>query len=197
MDAGREPIRDQFLRWQCGLRRHAMRETGGRPSSGTCPEVFIENRPLGRIVTLIVHRQMQFLTARFRHMVKSTFDPRKRYENAVRFLAGEYYDNASNFSDQLAASFGAEAKFAESLTQSDRCRLEFSEGESRYTLTCGIRRLGEKSPIRQMVYWHNQLFNPNIPPDLQVLAFSPDWTRSRAGKEQGVTASFSPKATRR
>lgn len=163
------------------MRQYAMREMGGCPSGGMCPEVFVGDRPLGKIVVLIVYHQPQFLTARFRHMVKSTFDPKKRYENAVRFLASEYYVDENDFSDQLAASFNAGSSFAKSLVQAGQCRLEFGEGKSRYMLVCTACRLDEKSPMHRAVYWHNHLFNPQIPPDLQVLAFTPDWAQSRGG----------------
>jgi hypothetical protein len=33
-------------------------------------------------------------------------------------------------------------------------------------------------PLYQASYWHNHLFNPNIPDGIRVLSFTPDWRHS-------------------
>jgi hypothetical protein len=35
-------------------------------------------------------------------------------------------------------------------------------------------------PAREATIWHNRLFNPSLPDDVQVLAFRPDWDLAEA-----------------
>ncbi len=75
-------LRDRFLGWQCRLRQMAVRQAGGRPTSGMRPEVRLAEAdtpltdtppgaaPLGAITTLIVRREPREASAQFRHMVR-------------------------------------------------------------------------------------------------------------------------------
>jgi hypothetical protein len=38
-----------------------------------------------------------------------------------------------------------------------------------------VRLLAEADPLYQATFWHNKLFNPNLPGRVQVLSFAPDW----------------------
>jgi len=35
--------------------------------------------------------------------------------------------------------------------------------------------LDEGHPFFQATYWHNRMFNPNLPGGIQILSFTPDW----------------------
>ncbi|MCH7795324.1 MAG: hypothetical protein IH900_09330, partial [Proteobacteria bacterium] len=52
-EAAQAALRDHFLGWQCRLRQMAVRQAGGRPTSGMRPEVRLAeaDTPLGAITT--------------------------------------------------------------------------------------------------------------------------------------------------
>ncbi len=89
LEAAQAALRDHFLGWQCRLRQLAVREAGGRPTSGMRPELrLVEDGPLlGAITTLILRRAPAEATAQFRHMVRKTQDPAERYSAALKMLA--------------------------------------------------------------------------------------------------------------
>ena len=89
LEAAQAALRDHFLGWQCRLRQLAVRQAGGRPTSGMRPEVRLAgaDTPLGSITTLIVRKEPRETTAQFRHMVRKTQDPAERYDAALETLA--------------------------------------------------------------------------------------------------------------
>jgi hypothetical protein len=180
--AAQAALRDHFLGWQCRLRQLAVREAGGRPSSGMRPELRLtaEGPPLGAITTLILRREPAEATAQFRHMVRKTQDPAERYDAALKMLAAAYYQRPREFSDQLTALFGPDSVIAEQLLATGHCLLAFEQYSQRYTLPCSLRALAEDDPAFQASYWHNALFNPALPGRVQVLGFQPDWTLAEA-----------------
>ncbi len=108
LEAAQAAQRDHFLGWQCRLRQMAVRQAGGRPTSGMRPEVRLAgaDTPLGSITTLIVRKEPREATAQFRHMVRKTQDPAERYDAALESLAAAYYQRPQEFSDELTALFG-------------------------------------------------------------------------------------------
>ncbi len=186
LEAAQAALRDHFLGWQCRLRQMAVRQAGGRPTSGMRPEVrFAEaDQPLGAITTLIVRREPHEATAQFRHLVRKTQDPAERYDAALETLAAAYYQRPQAFSDELTALFGPASDLADQLLAAGHCVLDFEQYSQRYRLPCAARNLGQDEPAFQATYWHNALFNPALPGGLRVLAFQPDWARAEA--EPGV-----------
>ena len=186
LEAAQAALRDRFLGWQCRLRQMAVRQAGGRPTSGMRPEVRLAeaDTPLGAITTLIVRREPREATAQFRHMVRKTQDPAERYDAALKTLAAAYYQRPREFSDELTALFGPAPGLADRLLAAGRCVLDFEQYSQRYRLPCAARNLGQDEPAFQATYWHNALFNPALPGGLRVLAFQPDWARAEA--EPGV-----------
>ena len=104
-------IRDGFLAWQCRIRQVAMREDGGRPSSGMRPRVLDSSgRELSAaITTLLVPKEPKESTAFFRHQVMRTPDPRDTYERALTFLQADYFQDPDAFGDRLVSVFSAGA----------------------------------------------------------------------------------------
>ncbi len=186
LEAAQTALRDSFLGWQCRLRQMAVRQAGGRPTSGMRPEVRLAeaDTPLGAITTLIVRREPREATAQFRHMVRKTQDPAERHDAALETLAAAYYQRPQEFSDELTALFGPAPGLADQLLAAGRCVLDFEQYSQRYRLPCAARNLGEDEPAFQATYWHNALFNPALPGGLRVLGFQPDWARAEA--EPGV-----------
>lgn len=58
--------------------------------------------------------------------------------------------------------------------------LEFDQFSQRYSIPCTVRPLADSDPAWQATFWHNSLFNPNIPGDVQILAFTPDRSAAAA-----------------
>ena len=185
-EAAQAALRDHFLGWQCRLRQMAVRQAGGRPTSGMRPEVRLAeaDTPLGAITTLIVRREPREATAQFRHLVRKTQDPAERHDAALETLAAAYYQRPREFSDELTALFGPAPGLADQLLAAGRCVLDFAQYSQRYRLPCAARNLGEDEPAFQATYWHNALFNPALPGGVRVLGFQPDWARAEA--EPGV-----------
>ncbi len=182
LEAAQAALRDHFLGWQCRLRQLAMREAAGRPTSGMRPTVTApgEAEPLGQITVLLLKREPEEATAQFRHMARKTHDPAERLEAALKHLQAAYYQRAHEFTDVMTALFGPGAAIARRLTGIGGCLLDFAQYNQSYRIPCGIAPLDRAHPAYQATYWHNSLFNPHLPGDIQILAFTPDWSRADA-----------------
>ena len=172
-----ERLRDHFVGWQCRLRADAMRRRAGRPAPGMCPRVLsVAGETLApAVTTLLVRRESESFAPEFHHLTRRTHDPRDRREAALALLAERYYQYARDFSDLLTATFAADSPLAERLLREVRCVLAFAQDGQRYTLPCAVQKLGRVDPRREETWWHNALFNPQLPPDVPVLAFAPRW----------------------
>lgn len=175
-----ERIRDHFLGWQCRLRRMSVREYGGRPMPGMAPEAYVGDEGLGRVIVVMVRRETGEDTAQLSHIVRRTRDPAERYEKGLAFLRAEYYQRPEEFSDELTALFGPGSRVAARLLGAGRCVLDFEQYAQRYRIPCGVEELEPGEAAHRATYWHNQIFNPDIPAGARVLSFSPDWQRAEA-----------------
>jgi len=189
-------LRDEFIAWQCRLRRRAMREAGGRPSPGMCPRAFdTAGDPISdAIVVLLARADSAAIAPLLEFQFKRTHDPLDRYEKAVTALSAEYYQRPANFTGVLSALFaGVSSRINRLLGRLDvsldvnpdvidvaplssaTCVLGFEEANRGYRIPCDVELLSPDDPLYRATYWHNALFNPNLPPDVTVLAFEPDW----------------------
>ena len=132
------------------------------------------------VTTLLVRRGGESFAPEFRHLARRTHDPRDRREAALALLAERYYQHARDFSDVLTATFAAGSALAAELEREGRCVLAFDQDSQRYDLTCSVALLGTDDPRREETWWHNALFNPQLPPDIPVLAFAPRWLEATA-----------------
>lgn len=173
-------MRHAFLGWQCRIRQRAVRHAGGRPAPGMRPIARIAGRDLGRIVVLIAKQQPEKFTAEFRHLVQRTNDPADRYASALAFLGAAYYQRPDEFSDRLTALFGPDSADARALLLAGRCMLEFEQYAQKFDLPCTVRVLGPDEPAYQATYWHNRLFNAQMPGRIAILEFDPDWRTASA-----------------
>lgn len=180
LDPAARAARHGFLGWQCRLRQLAVRQAGGRPTSGMRPRVSLPDAgtDLGHVIVLIRKKTSREVTSRFQHMVRKTRDPAERFESALEFLAEAYYQRPEEFSDELTALFAARSKLVDELLAAQACTLDFAQFEQRYRLECRVDALERSAAAYQFTYWHNSLFNPAIPGDAQVLRFQPDWSNS-------------------
>lgn len=180
LEAAQIALRDHFLGWQCRLRQMAVRDGGGRPTTGMRPTLVLPGGKTAEVTVLIVQRAPEETTAQFRHLVRKTQDPAERYKNALKHLAAAYYQYPRDFSDELTALFGPRSDLAEGLLARGRCTLRFEQYSQGYLLPCAVRAMADNEPAFLATYWHNSLFNPNIPADVRVLGFQPDWAEAEA-----------------
>jgi hypothetical protein len=175
LEGAKLALRQHFLGWQCRLRQLAVREGDGRPTQGMRPLVRVGDRELGQI-TVVLHRLPEHtLIAEFRFAVQRTQEPLERWEAAMRLFQGGYFQEPSLFSDELTALFSSEGPLPREVLAARRCTLGFHQFAQSYLLPCVPRRLAPGEPLFEATWWHNALFNPNLPPDGQILAFAPDW----------------------
>lgn len=172
------PLCEQFLGWQCRIRQHAVRKQEGRPPRGVSAAVKIDGSLVDQIATIICKEDSEDVTAEFRFMVQQTVDPRKRYESALKFLCEYYYQFPKEFDSRPTALFGLDDKLVKTLVDAKELVLDYSQTSQRYQLVCSAVNLPPGRALYEATYWHNHLFNPNMPGVVTVLGFEIDWDRS-------------------
>jgi hypothetical protein len=182
MKAPAQKLRDNFLGWQCRIRQIAMRQDGGRPSPGMRPRVLdTAGREVAPALTvLIVPKESAETTALFRFQVQKTSDPRDVYERGLTLLQADYFQQPESFSDRLTALLPGGSALTATLLAEHACILEFDQFRQFYRLPSRVSALPSGDPAREATLWHNRLFNPSLPDDVQVLAFRPNWDLAEA-----------------
>ena len=182
LGAAAQQVRDDFLHWQCRIRQIAMRDGGGRPSSGMRPVVSTEDGlELHPGIIVVIHKlEPEHTTSLFRHQVLKTQDPVERWEKAAEHMAAGYFQKFNDFDDRLTALFGPGAAISDALLNHGKVRLDFAEYGQRFQLPAAVIDLPDHDPLYQSTYWHNRLFNPNMPAGVRVLCFTPDWRRAQS-----------------
>lgn len=176
-DFAKDAVRNSFICWQCSLRQQTVRHSDGRPVPGMCPEVTIgKDEQLGKIIIHILKNEPGKHTAQFQHIVKKTRDPLERWESAINALSSTYYQHPDTFSPRMTALFGSDSHIRDRLLEASQCILKFEQQSQRFELPCAVYDLSEDDAEYQGTYWHNSMFNPNIPGDAKVLCFEPDWS---------------------
>lgn len=158
----------------------AMRTRSGAPDGSMSPQVLLEHsgKPSFTIVTILCRNEEYSLNSEMFHIARQTNDPAERRSRALDFLSAGYYQQHNRFSDILAASFLRGSGRYLALTASGTCRLEFCNHSTRYRLECTVLDLDPADHHHSACRLHNQLFNPDMPPDLKILGFKPDWNVS-------------------
>jgi hypothetical protein len=171
-------LRDEFIGWQCKLRRQAMRGAGGRPSEGMRPRVVdADGDPIDNGLTVLLARDDAATAAKsFEFQFKRTHDPLDRYEKIVAYLSADYYQHPERFTGVMTALLGAGTPTRQRLLEGRQCILIFRQFSQGYRVPCDVQLLAPDDPLYKATYWHNAMFNPNLPPHVTVLAFVPDWT---------------------
>jgi hypothetical protein len=180
LDITAAKLRDEFIGWQCKLRRQSMRGAGGRPSEGMCPRVLVLDDAAGEVTAgtltvLLVRADSATIAKSFEFQFKRTNDPLDRYERAVTFLSADYYQHSENFTDVMTALVGAGTSMLLRLLDSRQCILVFYQFNQRYRVPCHVQLVAPEDSVFKATYWHNAMFNANLPPDVAVVAFVPDW----------------------
>ena len=174
-------LRDGFLSWQCRVRQIAMREEDGRPSAGMRPRITIaDGKELSPgVIILIVKDDPYESTEFFRFQVQKTNDPALVRERGLKYLQSGHFQGGRSFSDRMTAVFGDRSALAASLLDHGQCVLEFSEYNQSYTMPCTVSMLEGEHPARDATIWHNRMFNTNLPDEVIVLEFAPDWGETK------------------
>jgi hypothetical protein len=175
-------LRDAFIGWQCRIRQLSARQAGGRPTAGMRPRVLtMQGQEIAAGVTLlIIERAPQESTALFRFQYQKTQDPIERYDKILEILAASYFQQPHNFGDVMTGLFGPLSEIAVTLLNHGRCVLEFREYGQAYRLPSRVAALTETDDLYQATYWHNRMFNANLPPGVRILSFTPDWPHAAA-----------------
>ena len=184
--AAAKALKAEFIGWQCRIRQIAARQAGGRPSPAMRPRaVSAEGHEIARAITvLVVESDPAESTSLFRHQYLKTQDPNERYDKILEILQASYFQQPARFADVMTALFGPQSQIAARLTAHGRCVLEFEEYGQGYRVPCTVAGLAEADALFQATYWHNRMFNPNLPGELAILSFTPDWKHAegyRAG----------------
>lgn len=159
-----------------------MRENQGRPDDAIAPTLTLpgDDQPIGHVITVISKSTPYSKLPELRQIAKHTHDPAQRRDKALQFFSETYYQKAKEFSDTLTATFPPESPGAASILEAGSCVLTFEAYGQRYDLTCTVRQLEQRSALYQSTWWHNMLFNPDLPADTVILGFTPDWQQSSA-----------------
>jgi hypothetical protein len=175
-------LKRQFLAWQCRIRQTALRNSGGAPPPGARPRVLERSGKtlLAAMTVLIVPRAPRDSTAFFRFQVSRSHDPREVYRAGVNYLAETFYAQAELFSDELTALFKPESETALRIAAARSCLLDFEQHSRRFTLACRARQLRQTEAAYEATWWHNRIFNTEVPAGAIVLAFKPDWKSAKA-----------------
>ncbi|MDE0208527.1 MAG: hypothetical protein OXJ64_01430 [Boseongicola sp.] len=179
------PLRTAFLKWQCRVRQLAMRDKAGRPDDAIAPALYLPGRDeaLGRFVTVLNRAPAHSLTPELTHMAARTNDPAQRREAALAYFSATYYQSAARFSDILTATFPPGSILAARIRKAQRALLLFDAYAQRFTLSCRVWTLSPQNPFHEATVAHNTLFNPSLPPGIEVLGFEPDWNMSTSEPE--------------
>ncbi len=172
-------LQEEFVAWQCRVRKEVVRLRGGAPSPGMRPGVA---RPDGSLIceitVLLTEIEPEEHTGLFRHIIRQTPDPKKRYDSGIKLLSSEYYNHPERFSGMLTAQFASDSAIASEVLEHAECTLAFAQGARAYGLPCAVEELPHVDANHQAAYWHNHLFNACPPPEIKVLAFSPVWGKA-------------------
>lgn len=179
------PLRTAFLKWQCRVRQIAMRDGAGRPDDAVTPALFLPgcDEAFGRIVTVLNRAPAHSLTPEMTHMAARTNDPAQRREAALEYFSATYYQSAARFSDVLTATFPPGSIMAARIRRAQKVLLLFNAYAQKFTLSCRVWKLTPQNPFHQATLAHNTLFNPSLPPVIEILGFDPDWNMSTSEPE--------------
>lgn len=179
------PLRLAFLKWQCRVRQVSMRDNEGRPDDAFTPALTLigEDEPLGHVITIMNKSPGYSVTPELNHMLAKTNDPAQRRDQAIRYFSATYYQKAKEFSDILTSTFPPGSPGAARIRAAEHVMLSFDAFAQKFDLHCRVWRLAPNNLLHQATFAHNRLFNPDLSPDAEVLAFEPDWEKSSSEPE--------------
>ena len=173
-------LRTHFLGWQCRVRQHAVRMEDGRPSAGMQPSVLVNNEVIASLTVLINKKELTELVTEFRYMYKKNADPALRRKDLLKVLVAGYFQQLEEFSDRLTALFSQNSEITNTLTAVNNVSLYFNQENQKYIIPCSVQELDVEDLEYQATFWHNSIFNANLPADVRILSFVPDWSSAQS-----------------
>lgn len=186
-------LRTHFLGWQCRIRQHVVRMEDGRPSQGMQPSVVVGDEVLANLTVLINKKELAELVTEFRYMYKKNADPALRRKDLLKVLVAGYFQQLEEFSDRLTALLSPNSKIANTLKAASNVSLYFNQQNQKYIIPCSVQELNSENLEYQATFWHNSIFNANLPADVCILSFAPNWSAAQADplpNQLAVTASI-------
>lgn len=175
-----ELLRTHFLGWQCRIRQQAVRIEEGRPSHGMQPLVILEDKVVANLTVLINKKELTELVTEFCYMYKKNDDPALRRKEILKVLVAGYFQQPEDFSDRLTALLSPNSSVASRILEARRIVLNFNQENQQFNIPCLVQELNSEELEYQATFWHNSIFNANLPPDIRILAFEPDWSKVKA-----------------
>ena len=170
-------ISKSFVYWQCQIRKHSARELEYKPTSGIYPELFLDDVSLGHVITLLVPNSPTHDISHLQHVYNKTYDPKKRREDALKYLQSEFYQVTAGFDGELTVLAAKKASWVEKVLAASAIKLVFEQNSKQWLVPCAVQILPEDDLRWQFTLAHNQLFNHTLTTDIQVLLFDPQWER--------------------
>lgn len=161
----------QFIGWQCRIRQHVVRKQEGRPSAGMRPNLYLDGQVVSPITINLMKQDAADVTAEFQHIYRKTHDPKARYESGLKILCEYYYQRSNEFDHEMSAVFSLDSELVAKIVASDEVELRFDQSSQAYRLKCNARIIPIGDEKYEATYWHNALFNPNIPGKVLVVGF--------------------------
>ena len=78
----------------------------------------------------------------------------------------------------MTALFPPRSDHGDQLLEARQCLLVFEQFNQTFKLVCTTRLLEADEDGWQATYWHNNMFNANLPGDATIIGFTPDWEKS-------------------
>ena len=165
----------RFIGWQCRLRKQSVREMGGRPSEGMSAGVYSISggEEQSRMNFMIMREDPAVRTDELRHIVRKTQDSSIWVKDGLRILSEFHYHEVDQFENRITALFALDSKLAEALLEAGQCHLKFGQASIEHAFDFTVEALDTEDELFQATYWHNHLFNPSLPGQVRVFAFTP------------------------
>jgi len=184
-------LRTHFLGWQCRIRQHAVRIEDGRPSQGMQPAVVVDDEVIANLTVLINKKELAELVTEFSYMYKKNADPALRRKDLLKVLVAGYFQQLEEFSDRLTALFSPNSEIINKILSARDVLLFFDQQNQQYKIPCSAQELNSEDPEYQATFWHNSIFNANLPANVRILAFKPDWSKVNANPLPNQLAAIS------
>ena len=165
----------RFIAWQCRLRKQCVRELEGRPGEGMSAGVYSISGgdEQSRMNFLIMRKDLSERTEELRHIVRKTQDPSVRVKDGLRILSELHYHEVDQFENRLTALFAMDSSLCAALLEAGQCHLKISQDGIEHAFDFSVEALDSDDELFGATYWHNHLFNPSLPGQVQVLTFTP------------------------
>jgi hypothetical protein len=175
-------LKTQFLGWQCRIRQMSVRQFGGQPMPAVRPRVSSKSGELivPAMAILLIPQEPSASTAFFKFQVQKNNEPEQIRDAALQYLAADYFQLPELFSDEMAAVFPPQSTVAARLVGEKTLLLDFEQYSQKFSIPCRPRRMSASEPARDSAFWQARLFNENLPKDVDVIGFKPNWKTATA-----------------